>query len=77
MSFPLLPAELAFAGDGTPYSPGYGDVYHSSQGGLEQARHVFLGGNGLLGENGVPSPANASSAGSSGKLIRGASAGTG
>jgi tRNA 5-methylaminomethyl-2-thiouridine biosynthesis bifunctional protein len=47
MSFPLLPAELAFAGDGTPFSPLYGDIYHSSQGGLEQARHVFLGGNDL------------------------------
>ncbi len=47
MSFPLLPAELAFAGDGTPFSPHYGDIYHSSQGGLEQARHVFLAGNDL------------------------------
>lgn len=49
--FPLVPAELAFAGDGTPFSPLYGDIYHSGQGGLEQARHVFLAGNGLLGEN--------------------------
>jgi lysyl-tRNA synthetase class 2 len=47
MSFPLIPAELAFAGDGTPFSPRYGDIYHSSQGGLEQARHVFLAGNDL------------------------------
>lgn len=47
MSFPLIPAELAFAGDGTPFSPRYGDVYHSSQGGLDQARHVFLAGNEL------------------------------
>jgi tRNA 5-methylaminomethyl-2-thiouridine biosynthesis bifunctional protein len=47
MSFPLIPAELAFAGDGTPFSPRYGDIYHSSQGGLEQARHVFLAGNHL------------------------------
>ena len=47
MSFPLLPAELAFAGDGTPFSPRYGDIYHSSQGGLAQARHVFLAGNDL------------------------------
>jgi len=44
---PVVPAELAFAGDGTPYSPAYGDVYHSSRGGLAQARHVFLAGNGL------------------------------
>jgi tRNA 5-methylaminomethyl-2-thiouridine biosynthesis bifunctional protein len=47
MSFPLVPAELAFAGDGTPYSPRYCDIYHSSQGGLDQARHVFLAGNDL------------------------------
>jgi tRNA 5-methylaminomethyl-2-thiouridine biosynthesis bifunctional protein len=47
MSFPLIPAELAFAGDGTPFSPHYGDIYHSSQGGLAQARHVFLAGNQL------------------------------
>jgi tRNA 5-methylaminomethyl-2-thiouridine biosynthesis bifunctional protein len=44
---PVVPAELAFAGDGTPYSPAYGDVYHSSRGGLAQARHVFLAGNDL------------------------------
>ncbi len=44
---PVVPAELAFAGDGTPFSPAYGDIYHSSQGGLDQARHVFLGGNDL------------------------------
>jgi tRNA 5-methylaminomethyl-2-thiouridine biosynthesis bifunctional protein len=48
---PLVAAELAFDGNGTPYAPGYGDVYHSAAGGLEQARHVFLGGNGLLGDN--------------------------
>lgn len=44
---PLVPARLAFAADGTPYSEAFGDVYHSAGGGLEQARHVFLGGNGL------------------------------
>ena len=43
----IVPAELAFAGDGTPFSSRYGDIYHSSQGGLEQARHVFLAGNEL------------------------------
>lgn len=43
----LEPAEPIVDGDGTPYSPRYGDVYHSSRGGLAQARHVFLGGNGL------------------------------
>lgn len=44
---PVVPAELAFAGDGTPYSPACGDVYHSAHGGLAQARHVFLAGNEL------------------------------
>ncbi|MGE5096280.1 MAG: bifunctional tRNA (5-methylaminomethyl-2-thiouridine)(34)-methyltransferase MnmD/FAD-dependent 5-carboxymethylaminomethyl-2-thiouridine(34) oxidoreductase MnmC [Betaproteobacteria bacterium] len=33
--------------DGTPFSPEFRDIYHSAQGGLAQARHVFLGGNGL------------------------------
>jgi tRNA 5-methylaminomethyl-2-thiouridine biosynthesis bifunctional protein len=45
----LVPARLAFAADGTPYSEAYGDVYHSVDGGAGQARHVFLGGNGLPG----------------------------
>jgi len=47
---PIVPAELGFAGT-TPYSARYDDIYHSAQGGLEQARHVFLGGNELLGED--------------------------
>ncbi len=47
---PLTPACLAWAADGTPYSAAYDDIYHSSDGGLGQARHVFLDGNGLLGE---------------------------
>jgi tRNA 5-methylaminomethyl-2-thiouridine biosynthesis bifunctional protein len=46
---PIVPAELGFAGT-TPYSARYDDIYHSAQGGLEQARHVFLGGNDLLGK---------------------------
>ncbi len=33
--------------DGTPRSPRFGDIYRSSTGGLEQARHVFLRGCGL------------------------------
>ena len=45
----LIPAELALSAEGTPYSEAYGDVYHSAEGGLAQARHVFLGGNGLPG----------------------------
>jgi tRNA 5-methylaminomethyl-2-thiouridine biosynthesis bifunctional protein len=49
MPAPLVPAELAFAADGTPYSTAYGDVYHSAAGGPAQARHVFLAGNGLPG----------------------------
>jgi tRNA 5-methylaminomethyl-2-thiouridine biosynthesis bifunctional protein len=32
---------------GTPFSAEFGDIYHASQGGLAQARHVFLGGNAL------------------------------
>ena len=49
MPAPLVPAELAFATDGTPYSTAYGDVYHSAASGPAQARHVFLAGNGLPG----------------------------
>jgi tRNA 5-methylaminomethyl-2-thiouridine biosynthesis bifunctional protein len=45
---PVVPAELGFAGT-TPYSARYDDIYHSAQGGLEQARHVFVGGNDLPG----------------------------
>jgi tRNA 5-methylaminomethyl-2-thiouridine biosynthesis bifunctional protein len=33
--------------DGTPRSPRFDDIYRSSTGGLEQARHVFLHGCGL------------------------------
>ncbi len=43
----LEPAELAFDAEGTPYSPAYGDVYHSAESGPGQAEHVFLAGNGL------------------------------
>jgi tRNA 5-methylaminomethyl-2-thiouridine biosynthesis bifunctional protein len=46
---PLVPARLAFDARGVPYSETYGDVYHSVDGGLAQARHVFLVGNGLPG----------------------------
>jgi tRNA 5-methylaminomethyl-2-thiouridine biosynthesis bifunctional protein len=44
---PLVPAVLAFASDGTPFSAAYDDVYHSAGGGLAQAQQVFLRGNGL------------------------------
>lgn len=44
--FPLIPAQPELR-DNTPYAPAYGDVYHSAQGGLLQARQVFLAGTGL------------------------------
>jgi len=43
----LVPAELAFDSEGTPFSPAYGDVYHSAESGPGQAQHVFVAGNGL------------------------------
>jgi tRNA 5-methylaminomethyl-2-thiouridine biosynthesis bifunctional protein len=43
----LTPARLALTADGIPYSVDYDDVYHSAAGAAEQARHVFLAGNGL------------------------------
>lgn len=43
----LAPACLAFNEAGIPYAPAFDDIYHSSDGGLAQARHVFLGGNDL------------------------------
>ena len=47
--FRVVPATPAFDAKGTPYSPEYGDVYHSNESGPGQARHVFLGGNDLPG----------------------------
>ncbi len=47
MPSPIVPATPAFDAAGTPYSPEYGDVYHSADSGPGQARHVFLGGNDL------------------------------
>lgn len=43
----LEPARLTPDDHGTPFSEIYGDIYHSVAGGHEQARHVFLAGNGL------------------------------
>ena len=43
----LDPAQLTRDNNGTPVSEIYGDIYHSASGGHAQARHVFLGGNGL------------------------------
>ena len=47
MTATITPARPAFDAAGTPYSPEYGDVYHSADSGPGQARHVFLGGNDL------------------------------
>lgn len=44
---PLIPATIDFSDPAAPAAPGFGDVYHSRAGALEQARHVFLGGNAL------------------------------
>jgi len=44
---PLEPARLRLDETGIPYSERYQDIYHARQGALEQARHVFLQGNGL------------------------------
>lgn len=44
---PLTPALAVSAMGDVPYSPQYGDIYHSSQDALGQAHHVFLRGNGL------------------------------
>ena len=43
----IEPAALAFDAAGTPYSPRFGDVYHSGDSGPGQARHVFVAGNEL------------------------------
>jgi tRNA 5-methylaminomethyl-2-thiouridine biosynthesis bifunctional protein len=43
----IVPAQLTFDERGTPYSPLYDDVFHARAGGLAQAQHVFLSGNGL------------------------------
>jgi tRNA 5-methylaminomethyl-2-thiouridine biosynthesis bifunctional protein len=43
----IVPATLALSAEGVPFSERFGDVYHSHDGGLGQARHVFLAGNGL------------------------------
>ena len=47
MPSPLVSATPAYDANGTPYSPDYGDIYHSAESGPGQARHVFLGCNDL------------------------------
>jgi tRNA 5-methylaminomethyl-2-thiouridine biosynthesis bifunctional protein len=47
MTATLIPATLAFREDGTPFSPRFGDIYHSASGAFEQAEFVFLHGNDL------------------------------
>ncbi len=44
---PLIPAQVVAGLGDVPFSPQFGDVYHSAQGALAQAHHVFLRGNGL------------------------------
>jgi tRNA 5-methylaminomethyl-2-thiouridine biosynthesis bifunctional protein len=46
-SEPIRPARIDFTPEGVPFAPAFGDVYHTAAGALAQARHVFLGGNGL------------------------------
>lgn len=43
----ITPATLQFTAEGIPYSSAFDDVYHSPDGGLAQAQHVFLAGNDL------------------------------
>lgn len=44
---PVSPARVDFSDRASPQAPDFGDVYHARAGGLGQARHVFLAGNGL------------------------------
>ncbi len=46
-SAPIEHAELNWNEQGTPVSRTFGDVYFSNENGLEETRHVFLGGNDL------------------------------
>lgn len=43
----VTPARLERTPEGVPYAPQFQDIYHSVEGGLAQARHVFLAGNSL------------------------------
>ncbi|MBL0143551.1 MAG: bifunctional tRNA (5-methylaminomethyl-2-thiouridine)(34)-methyltransferase MnmD/FAD-dependent 5-carboxymethylaminomethyl-2-thiouridine(34) oxidoreductase MnmC [Betaproteobacteria bacterium] len=43
----VVPARLERTPEGVPYAPQFQDIYHSAEGGLAQARQVFLAGNRL------------------------------
>ncbi|HTH93602.1 MAG TPA: bifunctional tRNA (5-methylaminomethyl-2-thiouridine)(34)-methyltransferase MnmD/FAD-dependent 5-carboxymethylaminomethyl-2-thiouridine(34) oxidoreductase MnmC [Rhodocyclaceae bacterium] len=43
----IVPARLSWSSEHVPRSDDYDDVYHTTEGGLEQARQVFLAGNAL------------------------------
>ncbi len=43
----VTPARLTRTPEGVPFAPEFQDIYHSADGGLAQARHVFLAGNSL------------------------------
>lgn len=43
----ISPTSLVFNAAGIPYSSEYDDIYHSADGGWQQAQHVFLAGNRL------------------------------
>ncbi|MBB3280848.1 FAD-dependent 5-carboxymethylaminomethyl-2-thiouridine(34) oxidoreductase MnmC [Mitsuaria sp. BK037] len=45
---PIVPARVDFSG-AVPHAPEFGDLYHAPFGAFEQARQVFLAGNGLPG----------------------------
>lgn len=44
---PVSAAALEWSPEGTPHSPGFGDVYYSRDNGLAESRYLFLEGNGL------------------------------
>ncbi len=44
----VTPAQLSFDNKGIPYSTQFSDSYYSSSGPIEECKHVFIGGNGIL-----------------------------
>lgn len=46
---PIRPARIVLDEHGVPCAPDFADAYHPRAGGVAQARHVFLNGNGLPG----------------------------